>query len=185
MKDEQLEFFFLKQAVERKFNARLATSADFAHLSEEMDERVSPSTLKRLWGYVGMSVVPRAATLDSLARYAGFRDYRAFREDLETSGMASSAFFNASRLDASTLQEGDVFSIGWRPDRVVAIRYLGEKRFRVIASENAKLQAGDEFEASTIVKGFPLILPEVIRGGKKLPSYIAGRDGGIVFIKMD
>lgn len=184
MKEEHLELSFLKQAVERKYNARLATSADFSHLSEEMDERVSPSTLKRLWGYVGMSVAPRTSTLDSLARYAGFRDFRAFREDLKTSGITSSAFFNTSRLDTSTLQEGDVFSIGWRPDRVVTLRYLGDKRFRVIASEKAKLQVGDEFEATTIVKGFPLVLPEILRNGKKTPSYIAGRDGGIVLIKM-
>lgn len=181
--DSQLELAFLKQAVEKKYGNHLTTTAAFVLLSEEMDERVSPSTLKRIWGYVGMKVEPRKTTLDLLARYAGFRDYRAFCEDLQSSQMASSGYFNASRLDASSLQAGDVFSIGWRPDRILTLRYLGEHLFRVEASVHSKLQEGDEFEASSIVKGFPLILPKVIREGKDLPSFIAGRDGGIVFIK--
>lgn len=181
--DTQLEIAFLKQAVERKFGSCPATTSAFVRLSEEMEEPVSPSTLKRLWGYVGMRVEPRKGTLDLLARYAGFRDYRAFCEDLQSSQMASSGYFNASRLDASSLQTGDTFSIGWRPNRIMTLKYLGARRFRVIASDHSKLEVGDEFELSSIVKGFPLILPEVIRDGKRLPTFIAGRDGGIVFIK--
>ena len=183
--EEQLELTFLKQAVERKAGCRLATTADFVHLSEEMEDRVSPSTLKRIWGYVGMQVEPRRSTLDALSSYAGFRDYRAFLEDLQTSKMASSGYFNADWLDVAMLQAGDCFRIGWRPDRVVTLSFLGGRRFRVLASENAKLEAGDEFELSSIVKGFPLIIPEISRRGEKTPSYIAGRDGGIVFIKSE
>lgn len=180
---EQLELTFLKQAVEKKAARRLATTADFVHLSEEMNDRVSPSTLKRIWGYVGMQVEPRLSTLDALAKYAGFRDYRAFQEDLQTSKMASSGYFNASRLDAATLQEGDLVQIGWQPDRVVSLRYLGDHHFRVIASDHSKLKAGDEFEASSFIKGFPLVLPWILRDGQKSEPYIAGRDGGILIFK--
>lgn len=131
-----------------------------------------------------MRVTPRKATLDALASYAGFRDYRAFLEDLNASKMASSGFFSKDRLDAATLQEGDTIQIGWRPDRIVTLSYLGERRFRVVSSINAKLEEDDLFEATTIVKGFPLILPFILRKGEKTDSFIAGRDGGITFIKM-
>ena len=183
--ETQLELVFLKQAVERRFGECPKKTTAFVRLSEEMGERLSASTLKRLWGYVGMKVEPRKATLDTLARYAGFRDYKAFCDDLKTTELASSGYFNADRLDAATLQEGDTFRIGWRPDRVVTLRYLGDRRFRVLDSENSKLEEGDEFEARSIVKGFPLVLPEIVRKGEKTPSFIAGRDGGIVFIKTD
>ena len=83
------------------------------------------------------------------------------------------------------MQEGDIVSIGWRPDRVVTLKYLGDSRFIVVSSSNSKLMEGDEFEARSIVKGFPLVLPEVVRNGEKTSSFIAGRDGGIVFIKTD
>lgn len=184
MTDFQLERSFLMQDVERKFGRRLATTADFVCLSGEMDDSVSPSTLKRIWGYVGMKVEPRAATLDALARYIGFRDFRAYREDLNASRMASSGYFKAERLDADALQAGDTFQIGWRPDRIVTLRYEGDRRFHVLASEHAKLVVGDEFEASSILKGFPLIVPSILRNGERTASYIAGRDGGITFIRM-
>ena len=41
----QLEITFLKQAVEKQFARRLATSADFTALSEDLEESISPSTL--------------------------------------------------------------------------------------------------------------------------------------------
>lgn len=184
MMDHSLELAFLRQEVEQRFGRRLSTTADFNRLSEELEDKLSASTLKRIWGYVGMKVEPRSATLDVLAVYAGFRDYKAFLEDLQTSRLASSGYFNAARLDAETLQAGDIVQIGWRPDRIVTLLYLGSHRFRVTASEHAKLQEGDEFDAATIVKGFPLIVPAVYRAGEKADAYIAGRDGGIVFIKM-
>lgn len=181
--NKQLEISFLRQAVEKQFDRRLATSADFNALAEEMEDRVSPSTLKRLWGYVGMQVTPRTFTLDALSRYVGFRDWRAFCADLQNSSFSSSGYFNAENLSAAQLQEGDSFQIGWRPDRVLTLKYLGDQRFKVLDSENSKLKAGDEFCASAIVKGYPLVLPEIFRDGEKTSPYIAGRNGGIAFIK--
>lgn len=183
MSDKQLELSFLKQAVEKQFDRRLSTSADFNALAEEMEDRVSPSTLKRLWGYVGMQVTPRTFTLDALSRYVGFRDWRAFCADLRNSSFSSSGYFSAESLDSAQLQEGDRFQIGWKPDRVLTLEYLGAQRYRVRKSENSKLQEGDEFYASAIVKGYPLVLPEIFRNGGKTSPYIAGRDGGIAFIK--
>ena len=127
---------------------------------------------------------PRKGTLDAMAAYVGFRDYKAFCEDLQNSQLASSGYFNAARIDSSSLLEGDSICIGWRPDRMVTLCYLGNNHFRVTASENSKLQVDDEFEAHSIVKGFPLIITEILRNGEKTASYIAGRDGGIVFIKQ-
>ena len=185
MADEQLEFGFLKRAVEIKFDRRLSTTSDFTALSEEMEERISPSTLKRLWGYVGMVVTPRRSTLDALSQFVGYKDYRAFCSSLRESSFSSSSYFNAERLDAETLQPGDRFQIGWRPDRIVSLEYQGSNRFAVLNSINSKLQEGDVFEANSIIKGFPLVLPWILRNGEKTPSYIAGRDGGIIVIRKD
>ena len=89
MADEQLEFGFLKRAVEIIFDRRLSTTSDFTALSEEMEERISPSTLKRLWGYVGMVVTPRRSTLDALSQFVGYKDYRAFCSSLRESSFSS------------------------------------------------------------------------------------------------
>ena len=181
----QLELGFLKRAVEVKFDRRLSTTADFTALSEEMEERISPSTLKRLWGYVGMVVTPRRSSLDALSQFVGYKDYRAFCSSLRESSFSASSYFNAERLDADTLQPGDRFQIGWRPDRIVSLEYQGDHHFRVLNSIHSKLQEGDIFEANAIIKGFPLVLPWILRDGEKTPSYIAGREGGIIIIKED
>lgn len=185
MGNEQLELGFLKRAVEIKFDRRLSTTSDFTALSEEMDERISPSTLKRLWGYVGMVVTPRRSTLDALSKFVGYKDYRAFCSGLRESSFSSSNYFNAERIDADALQPGDRFQIGWRPDRIVSLEYLGNHRFQVLSSIHSKLQEGDIFEANSIIKGFPLVLPWILRNKEKTPSYIAGREGGVIVIRKD
>ena len=111
MKQDNPEYSFLRFEVERKWGRRLSTSADFAALSEAMDERVSPSTLKRFWGYVGDMPDPRTSTLDSLARYAGFLDFKAFRENLAASGRLSSLYFHTEHVEAGALSRGDRKSV--------------------------------------------------------------------------
>ena len=181
MKDLQLTF--LRCAVERRFAKRLSTTADFTALSEEMEEMVSPSTIKRLWGYVGMHVIPRTSTLDELAKYAGYDSYRAFCDSLRESDFRSSEFFQADRIDSAQLIPGDKVSIGWQPDRFVTMEYIGDNHFKIIEADNSKLQPGDIFEAITIMKGIPLYISGINRDGKRSDPYVAGRDGGIVFVK--
>ena len=183
--NEQLELSFLKQDVEQAFGRRLATTADFEALAEEMNDSCSASTLKRLWGYVAMRVDPRPSTLNALARYVGFRDYTAFCKHLADGRMRSSGYFRTDHVTAESLQAGDRIRIGWRPDRIVLLEYLGEARFRVVESEGAQLQEGDEFTTESILKGFPLVLSGIDRGGVRTDPYIGGRDGGIVFIRQE
>ena len=132
-----------------------------------------------------MVVTPRRSTLDALSQFVGYKDYRAFCSSLQESSFSSSSYFNAERLDAETLHPGDRFQIGWRPDRIVSLAYQGGNRFIVLNSVRSKLREGDVFEANSIIKGFPLVLPWILRNGEKTPSYIAGRDGGIIVIRKD
>ena len=148
-----------------------------------MEESISPSTLKRFWGYVGDSPDPRTSTLDSLARYAGFLDFKAFRDNLAASGRLSSIYFHTECVEAGTLSRGDIVVIGWRPDRQVTVSYEGNSVFRVLESVNSLLREGDMFEISSIMKGYPLALSGIIRNGVKTDPYVAGLDGGIAYIR--
>lgn len=73
--------------VELKAGRPLKKRSDFEWLSEQLmketHELVSSSTLMRLWGY-RQSVSARTFTLDVLARYVGYADYKAFEADHET-----------------------------------------------------------------------------------------------------
>ena len=72
----------LKRLVEEHYGKRLTTTTDFEEFSVILQLRhdisVSPSTLKRLYGYVSDSHKPRMLTLDSLSAYIGHKDYSSF-----------------------------------------------------------------------------------------------------------
>ena len=82
--DERL-FAECRKQVEAKLgwgDSKGWTNADFETLSEkilqETGVNLSTSTLKRLWGKVKYDSVPQVATLNALARFAGYENFREF-----------------------------------------------------------------------------------------------------------
>ena len=73
----------LKQEVERTFGHQLKEARDFEELSHLLlshtRERLSPTTLKRFWGYLkNEEVQTRPHTLDVLAWFVGYKDFEDF-----------------------------------------------------------------------------------------------------------
>ena len=77
-----MNYELICRAVEHSVGYSPRTPKDFDRLSDEifvrLHQRVSPTTLKRLWGYVASDAVPRQSTLDLLAQFVGCDDYDAF-----------------------------------------------------------------------------------------------------------
>lgn len=75
--------------VENRYQRPLHTSTDFdefsLYLKQQVNDVVSTSTLKRLWGYVNDSHLPRMRTLDILSRYVGHTNFKQFCNWLKTS----------------------------------------------------------------------------------------------------
>jgi hypothetical protein len=61
------------------------------------------------------------------------------------------------------------------------MEYIGENRFRILKSMNSKLKANDEITITHIVQNYPLLVSEVVRDGKSLGSFTAGKAQGIRF----
>lgn len=177
----------LKQLIEEKYDKGLNTTTDFEEFSlflhQKTGRRVSASTLKRLWGYVSDDHKPRTVTLDSLSVFLGHHDYKAFKAWLKTSTRFNSSFFDAKQLTSSSLQAGDEVKIGWSPNRLVLLRYIGDSTFEVETSANSKLLPGDRFVAGCFIMGQPLYLPYLLRDGSRTPSFVAGRNGGLTVIE--
>lgn len=174
----------LLHQAEDKFGHRLSTTADYELLSfvieREIGELISASTLKRLWGYVSYSSTPRIATLDTLCRYIGQKDFKSFRQALKESGVVVSSFFTSKTVEASSLEEGARLLLGWAPNRLIRLRFLGGTTFEVESVENAKLRPGDRFEASEFILGAPLFISSVRRfDGTVTPPYVAAKADGL------
>ena len=182
------EMNYLMSLVERKYRKAVKTSTDFYTLAADIEsktkERVSPSTLKRMWGYVNMTPIPRQTTLDVLARYIGKDDYKTFCDDLKHTEAFHSRFFTADFINANDLKPEAGIEIGWSPDRMVTLKYLGDCQFEVTGSLNSKLAPGDRFVVANFIKGFPLYISRILRNGEYPPAYIAGRQGGLNYLKV-
>ena len=182
------EITSLLEAVERKYGRKVNTSTDFESLSvvieRETGEYISSSTLKRLWGYVNLKPVPRIATLDLLCRFIGYPSFAEYRNALKNSREVSSDFFSTPFVSASELAPGDKLLIGWAPNRLVKLEFIGDGTWRVLESANAKLLPGDSFQAAQLLLGYPLVLDGITRAdGSVTPSYIAGKNGGLTLLE--
>ena len=71
------ELQYLLELVEKQYGRKLSTTTDFESLSVIIEKAtgdlLSSSTLKRLYGYVSLTTVPRKTTLDILSRFSGNR----------------------------------------------------------------------------------------------------------------
>ena len=183
------ELAYLLTEVEKKYGRRIVTTTDFESLSVVIEhtigELISSSTLKRLWGYVSLNPIPRIATLDVLSRFIGHKDFKSFCDGLKDSQAFTSTFFSSKCQTVAELAEGAMVTLGWAPNRLVILNYLGTFQFEVVASENSQLQTGDRFELSEIIVGYPLYISRILRDGKYTPSYVAGQINGINLLKVE
>ena len=179
----------LKKLIEEKYGKKLSTTTDFDEFSlflqRKNDINVSSSTLKRLYGYVGDSHKPRVVTLNALASYLGHKDYASFVTWLKKSTRYNSSFFDANQLVSNDLTTGDVVEIGWAPNRMLLLDYLGNSTYRVLESHNSKVQPDDSFITGCFIKGSPLYLPFIERQGKRTAPFVAGRNGGLTIVTVD
>lgn len=72
----------LCEAVEAKVERKMQTTRDYDLLAEcifqELHQQISPTTLKRIWGYLPGNVTPRVSTLDILAHFVGYKNWEQF-----------------------------------------------------------------------------------------------------------
>ena len=103
---------------------------------------------------------------------------------LKNSTLYNSSFFMADQLTSSQLTAGTELVIGWSPNRMLTLRYLGESLYEVVTTENSKLLCGDRFVTGCFIKGQPLLLPYVERDGARTMPFVAGRHGGLTVVRL-
>lgn len=144
-------------------------------------QKLSSTTLKRLWGYIEKENDSRIrlSTLDILAQFVGYTSWNAFCD--VNANEEGSSFLTTKELRVCNIAVHTVIRLLWEPNRCVSIRYEGSDLFTVIESVNSKLTVGDTFHCSGFVENQPLIMTELSHHGMPPCSYICGKAGGIKF----
>ena len=180
----------LKQEVERVFCRQLTEARDFEQLSHLLlshtHERLSPTTLKRLWGYLkNENVQTRPHTLDVLARYVGYKNYEDFCAKAERLDEVQSGIKAEEKITTDNMRRGQRLIITWRPDRRIVVKHIGNSLFEIIEAENTKLSVGDTFRCHLMIQHEPLYLDEVVHQGQPPMVYVAGQKDGVVIEVCD
>jgi hypothetical protein len=181
----------LRREVEGKFGYPLHTHADFVLLTESIEdalhEHISPTTLERVWGYSTRhyDTVSRR-TLDVLARYIGADGWDDYVGRLRCTAGRESEEFTNDILNVSSLAVGTRLLIGWQPDRLCEIRYLGDYRFVVERVENSALRVGDSFSCLQFQLGKELYMDCFQRAGdpsEEKARYAVGQSHGLTTLR--
>ena len=174
----------LCKTIEQALHQEIRTPKDFDQLRERiflrLHQMLSATTLKRVWGYLDNEGEPSVRTLDTLAQFIGYKNYQAFCMHSPADGMEPSNLAMNRHLDVNADRAvGECLTLYWLPDRVCHIRYEGDMRFVVTASENTRLKANDTFCCSLIIEGEPLYLSQLQQGDQEQTNYVCGKRGGI------
>lgn len=176
----------LCKEIEAALHREMRTPKDFEFLREcifaQRHQLVSDTTLKRVWGYLDDGVQPRVSTLDILVQFLGYQGWKDYYHGTQASTEVPSDPMMGRRLSVQDcLSRGDRLRLTWQPARVCDVEYLGNLTFRVVASENTRLRAGDTFECSLIVEGEPLYLDNLRQENRPPVAYVCGKRTGVMF----
>ncbi|MDE5849892.1 MAG: hypothetical protein K2H38_07100 [Muribaculaceae bacterium] len=146
---------------------------------------ISQSSLKRLWGYVHYSSKPSTTTLNNLAQFNGFSDWKAYVMSLSPEGMDDdSGFLEDSLLDTGRLATGDRLALSWNDGKECLMECIAPGRFRIEMSKNIKLQEGDTLTLHMLGIGHPIYANDIVRGGERIPAYHGAKKGGLLSFRI-
>ena len=181
------EIAALRQDIELEVKRLIKTPYDFEFLVgviwELLHENISPTTLKRLWGYIDGADTTRRTTLCLLARFLGYSDWETYLAALSSRSNVESDVFQGEGLNIDELQIGDCIEVTWLPNRRCVFRYEGDAHFLILESQNAKLRVGDRFETACFIIGKPMYLDRLIRNNEPPTAYVAGSKNGLLTVR--
>ncbi len=182
----------LRNCVERKLGGRLTVHSQFVALVDEIErqlhEHVSETTLERVWGYStrGYATVS-LRTLDVLARLTGYDGWESFCRGLKIESGCESEMFPCDGIVSAELAVGTRLRIGWLPDRMCVVRYLGDNRFVAEETENSSIRPGDTFSCLQFQHGREMYFDCFCRAG--VPDgnggrYVVGQRNGLTTLEI-
>lgn len=180
----KLSQFTIEQIIEM-FGKPIRYPSDYMELSLAIEKTVgqpiSTNTVKRLLGFIVEDREPRLYTLDIISKYLGYENWDNY---VMSDTHKVSQFKSFGGIFYFNLRLNDQIEFHYLPDRKALIQYSGKRGvFQVVKAENSKLQVGDEISVSQFLLNHPVFMKKVMRNGDNLGSYVAGKAGGLSFLK--
>lgn len=181
----------LRKRVEERFGKPLTIHNDFVMLVSDIElvlrEHISETTLERVWNYStrGNGTVS-LRTLDVLAQYCADCLWFEFCKGLDDEQGIESEVFNVESIESCSLSSGMRLRIGWLPNRLCIIRYLGNNRFIAEHCENSTMRDGATFSCLQFSLGKEALLTDFKQNESEASgnSYAIGLKNGLTTLKI-
>ena len=188
VKTDSPQIVSLRNIVEKRFGYPVEGRSDFSLLAIEIErithDHIAENTLRRLWGRISGYETVFTRTLDVLCRYVGHEHWNAFCLSLQKqSSRESSIVSDGTSIKVEDLNPGDRIRMGWLPDRVCIVEYIGGRMFKAIDTKNSTLQVGDTFECNVMLKNYPLFVDNLVHGGEHCQRYSMGLNNGLTTLE--
>ena len=174
----------IRQKIEEKFGHPLRYSkqcdALATHIQEVCKLTISPSTLRRLLGFVRNKAQPRDYSLDILAAYVGHKSWTHLLAALDGNREAPEKAIE--KLSASQVKKAQVIQITYEPGKQVEIEKTGPS-FKVLSTNDKKIQLNDVLDFRLIELHYPLTFTSVTRDGKKIGRVQVATVSGVTGIQ--
>lgn len=176
----------IKEHIELKLGRTIRYHSDLECLCIEIEkqtkQKISLNTLKRLFGFISGVSEPRLYTLDTIALYLGFTNWDVYLLSLDQSG--NSGFNSLQEIRIESLPVSSIIEFGYDPDRLIQVKFEGKNHFKVISAKNSKLLENDLVEITHFVLNYPLVILNVLRDGKSMGRFTAGKVGGLSVLRL-
>lgn len=171
--------------VEKKYGSTIRYPKDChalaLHISQVCKTNISPSTLKRLYGFVRGIEHPRLFTLDVISMYLGYKGWEELSRELNVT-KPDNEYLELMELSVSKLKKGERVQLGYAPAKELTLEYLGKQYFAVRASNDVKTGIGDIVKLEKALLHYPLTVTEFKRGEKIMGGFTLGGISGITHI---
>lgn len=174
----------IKKKIEEKSEMKIRYSRDCEVLSEKIHEhcntRLSPSTLRRLFGIVKGTGTVRAHTLDVISNFIGYSTWDELIESFDDTKKKDKPLIE---LNLSQIKKGAKVAYAHSKNAEVIISSMGKGLFNVESAINSQLKVGDKFKAEVLKLHHPFFVSDVVTKNKTIEKLVEGRVSGISSIK--
>jgi len=171
----------LKERIQKKYgNKKIKFPKDCYGLAEQM--QLSPSTIKRLFGFVDGTEALRPATKDAIATYLGFDTWDELQNNILGRKIKREPV--VEYLDSSNLPVGQIIKIMFGKVSYLKLLCLGDKKFMVLEQLKLKVDVKDELQFDEIKLDYPLLVLTVKKKDKKLRDVLLGELTGATEIQL-
>ena len=175
----------IQEKVEERFGRPIRYAKDCEILSVSIHaftgEKISCSTVKRLFGLIESENEPRLYTLDIIAQYLGYINYDHLLQEFNPNKNDLNQFIE--KIASKDLKIGDTIRLKYAPNRFLAANCVEANIFKIIESNDPKILQDELLVFNNVGRYLPLFASWRSSKNGIAKNIVLGKISGITSIE--